>query len=144
MNVADSPHHIGRSIDEIAKPNFNNCSAQILFRVSTIISATSWEAPVSFAGFSTPYGSNFPNRLCANPTPKPLATHPPLHREYDKHALLDEFPSREQTLETSRGASAWPLAARASRMFIRSGSDREEVTRRIDWLGRIVRPERTL
>jgi hypothetical protein len=41
-------------------------------------------------------------------------------------------------------AAAWPLAARASRMSIRSGSDREGVTRRIDWPGRIVRSEQTL
>jgi hypothetical protein len=40
--------------------------------------------------------------------------------------------------------AAWPLTARASRMSIRSGSDREVVTRRIDWPGRIVRSERTL
>jgi hypothetical protein len=31
-----------------------------------------------------------------------------------------------------------------ARMSIRSGSDREGVTRRIDWPGRIVRSERTL
>ena len=36
------------------------------------------------------------------------------------------------------------LAARAWRMSNRSGSDREGVTRRIDWPGRIVRSERTL
>jgi hypothetical protein len=41
-----------------------------------------------------------------------------------------------------RAAVAWPLAARASRMSIRSGSDREGVNRRIDWPGRIVRSER--
>ena len=47
---------------------------------------------------------------------------------------------------TLRGgaAAAWPLATRASRKSIRSGSDREGVIRRIDWPGRIVRLERTL
>lgn len=35
-------------------------------------------------------------------------------------------------------------AVRASRMSIRSGSDREGVTRRINWPGRIVQSERTL
>ena len=58
--------------------------------------------------------------------------------------LLDAPVNRLERIGFNRAAAAWPLAARASRMSIRSGSDREGVNRRIDWPGRIVRSERTL